>query len=56
LPVPFFAPNIDPSKKEAFVLVTAGTCYLVTVVCVFVRIAISEYVRTAVAFDSVRAV
>jgi len=56
LPVLFFAPNIDPSKKEAFVLVMAGTCYLVTVVCVFVRIAVSEYVRTAVVFDSARTV
>lgn len=56
MPVLFFAPNIDPSKKEAFVLVTAGTCYLVTVVCVFVTIAISEYVRTAVVFDSARPV
>jgi len=51
-------------KKEAFVLVTPGTCYLATVVCVFVRTAISEYVRTAiseyvrtaVAFDSARTV
>lgn len=56
MPVLFFALNIDPSKKEAFVLVMAGTCYLVTVVCVFVRIVISEYVRTAVAFDSARTV
>lgn len=34
----------------------AGTCYLVIAICVLVKIAISEYVRTAVAFDSARTV
>jgi hypothetical protein len=56
LHVLFFAPNIDPVKKESFVLVQPETCYLMTVVCVLVRIAISDYVRTAVAFDSARTV
>lgn len=51
-----FALNIDPAKKEAFALATALTCCLVTVVCVFVRIAISGHVRTAVTFDSARTV
>lgn len=58
LPELFFAPSIDPEKKEAFVLAATATetCYFAPVVCEFVKIAISEHVKTAAVFDSVRTV
>jgi hypothetical protein len=56
LPELFFAPSIDPAKKEAFALALTETCYFASVVCEFVKIAISEHVKTAAVFDSARTV
>lgn len=56
MPELFFAPSIETAKKEAFALATTETCYFATVVCEYVKNAISEQVKTAVVFDSARTV